>query len=412
MRTSSGRRHPLLLGLVFATAACGVAPPSQPAPSSRVPPTAAPSATESLHASTLPSRLPSPSVSCVASTFSSLTPAQRIGQLFVVGLRKNRLDESERTGIADLHFGSMAFTTQTSIGVDGVRRITDAVQELATPANTGSIRFFIAANQEGGLIQGLSGAGFDRIPSAVDQGSLSAVALRTKAARWGRQLGAAGVNFNFAPVADVVPPGTDAHNAPIGQLQREFGHDPATVTAQVTEFITGMARAGIATSAKHFPGLGRVAGNTDFTSGVVDKVTTRDDPYLAPFAAAVDAHVPFVMVSLATYERIDPDHLAAFSHEVVTGLLRDEMGFRGVVISDAIGGTAAVKDIPPADRAIDFLDAGGDMIISNQVGPASDMARAIAARVRTDSSFSARVDDAVRHILRAKDQAGLLPCSG
>jgi beta-N-acetylhexosaminidase len=349
--------------------------------------------------------------SCVSRTFAALSREQRIGQLFVIGLIKNRLDDTERTAIEGLHFGSMTFTTQTSIGVDAIRRITDAVQSLATPANTGSVGFFIAANQEGGLIQGLSGAGFERIPSALDQGSLSIAELRARAARWGRQLAAAGVNFNFAPVADVVPPGTDASNAPIGQLAREFGHDPATVTAHVQAFIAGMRQAGIATSAKHFPGLGRVKGNTDFTSGVIDTVTTRADPFIEPFAAAIAARVPFVMVSLATYDRIDPDHLAAFSPTVVTDLLRGELGFRGVVISDAIGATAAVKAIPPARRAVDFIAAGGDMIISNQSEPASEMARAIAARSAADSSFRARVDDAVRRVLRAKDTAGLLPCS-
>jgi beta-N-acetylhexosaminidase len=340
-----------------------------------------------------------------------LTVEQRIGQLFVIGLTKDRLDAAERRAIRERHFGSMAFTTQTSIGAVAVHRITDAVQTLATPENTGSVRFFIAANQEGGLIQGLSGPGFDRIPSALLQGSLTAAALRQKAASWGRQLAAAGVNFNFAPVADVVPPGTDARNAPIGRLQREFGHAPETVARHVTAFIVGMRTAGIATSAKHFPGLGRVAGNTDFTSGVVDSITTRDDPFIQPFAAAIKTRVPFVMVSLATYEQIDPTHLAVFSPTVISDILRGDLRFDGVVISDAIGGTAAVSAITPGDRAIDFLLAGGDMIISNQVAPATEMALALTARVTADASFRARVDDAALRVLRAKDATGLLPCS-
>jgi beta-N-acetylhexosaminidase len=234
--------------------------------------------------------------------------------------------------------------------------------------------------------------------------------LRKRAARWGRQLAAAGVNFNFAPVADVVPPGTDASNAPIGMLEREFGHDPETVAAHVKAFIAGMRQAGITTSAKHFPGLGRVAGNTDFTSGVVDTITTRDDPYLEPFRAAIGARVPFVMVSLARYDEIDPDHLAAFSPTIVTALLRDELGFRGVIISDAMG-AKAVGAMPPARRALDFLAAGGDMIISNDSQPARQMALAIAAQAARDAAFGRRVNDAVRRVLRAKDAAGLLPCS-
>ena len=135
----------------------------------------------------------------------------------------------------------------------------------------------------------------------------------------GEGTGQAGVNLDLAPVADVVPPGKDATNAPIGQLKREYGHDPSTAASHVTAFIAGMKQAGVATTAKHFPGLGRVVGNTDFTGDVVDSVTTRNDPYLAPFAAAVGAGVPFVMVSLATYTQIDPDHLAVFSPAVIGG---------------------------------------------------------------------------------------------
>ena len=240
---------------------------------------------------------------------------------------------------------------------------------------------------------------------------MTAATLKKDAARWGRQLGQAGVNLDLAPVADVVPPGTDQSNAPIGRLQREYGHDPATAASHVKAFIAGMTQAGIGTSAKHFPGLGRVVGNTDFTGDVVDEVTERDDPYLQPFATAIAAGVPFVMVSLATYTKIDPDHIAAFSPTVIDGMLRGDLGFDRVVISDALGATA-VQSIPPGTRAIDFLLAGGDMVISNQTAPAIEMAKAVAAQVTTDADFHERVDDAARHVLRAKEAAGLLSCGG
>jgi hypothetical protein len=234
--------------------------------------------------------------------------------------------------LGDVHDADVA-------GATAIRALTRSVQALATRSATARVGFLIAANQEGGKIQGLAGSGFDTIPSALVQGSWSVATLRSRAERWGKELIAAGVDVNFAPVADVVPPGTDADNAPIGQLQREFGHDPTVVSTHVRAFIAGMTAAGVVTTAKHFPGLGRVAGNTDFTGDVVDDVTTPDDPYLAPFRAAVAAHVPFVMVSLATYERIDPDHLAVFSPTIIDGILRKDMGFRGVVTSDALGAT-------------------------------------------------------------------------
>ena len=354
---------------------------------------------------------PTAQASCVDRTLASMSEAQRIGQVFMIGLMKDRLDATERSAVAEFHFGSFAFTTQSKAGVTAIRAITDAVQGLATRKATAGVPFFVAANQEGGLIQGLAGPGFDVIPSALQQGAMSTSTLKKDAARWGRQLGQAGVNLDLAPVADVVPPGADQSNAPIGQLQREYGHDPATAASPVKAFIAGMTQAGIGTSAKHFPGLGRVVGNTDFTGDVVDEVTVRGDSYLQPFAAAVGAGVPFVMVSLATYTKIDPDHLAVFSPTVIGEMLRGDLGFDGVVISDALGATA-VQSIPPGTRAIDFLLAGGDMVISNQTAPAIEMAKAVAAQVRTDAAFRERVDDAARHVLRAKEAAGLLSCGG
>jgi beta-N-acetylhexosaminidase len=399
------------LALLFA--GCATTTPSPATPSAVAVGSATAPATAS--ATPTPSATPSPpatpQVSCVDSTLASMSEPQRIGQVFMIGLVKDRLDAAERAAVADYHVGSFAFTTQSKAGVAATRAITDAVQALATKTATARVRFFVAANQEGGLIQGLAGPGFDVIPTAVKQGAMTVATLKKDAARWGRELAQAGVNLDLAPVADVVPPGTDASNAPIGQLQREYGHDPATAASHVRAFIAGMTGAGIATSAKHFPGLGRVVGNTDFTGDVVDSVTVRGDPYLQPFAAAVRGGVPFVMVSLATYTKIDPDHIAAFSKTVIDGMLRGDLGFDGVVISDALGATA-VESIPPGTRAIDFLDAGGDMIISNQTAPAIEMVKAVTSKAGTDDAFRQRVDDAARHVLEAKEAAGLLSCGG
>jgi beta-N-acetylhexosaminidase len=340
-----------------------------------------------------------------------MTEAQRIGQLFSVGLDHDRLDPASKTAILNSHLGSVWLRTKTSVGVDGVRDLARQVQALATDAATDGVRFFIAANQEGGLVQALSGPGFDTIPSALAQGKLSPAALEERAFRWGSQLRAAGINMDFAPVADVVPPGTDATNAPIGQLQREYGHDPETVAIHVGAFIRAMKDAGIDTTAKHFPGLGRVVGNTDFTSQVVDRVTTTDDPYLHSFATAIDDRVPFVMVSLATYQRIDPDHLAVFSPAVMRTLLRGDLGFRGVIMSDSLS-AQAVSAIPPGRRAIDFIDAGGDLIVVGPIATGVTMAKALVAETDRDPAFRKVVDAAVLRILGAKRAAGLFECAG
>jgi beta-N-acetylhexosaminidase len=238
---------------------------------------------------------------------------------------------------------------------------------------------------------------------------MTVATLEVKAKTWGSQLVKAGVNVDLAPVADVVPPGTDAENAPIGKLEREYGHDPDTAGTHVAAFVAGMRAAGIQATAKHFPGLGRVTANTDFTAAVVDEVTTRDDPYLGSFKKAIAADVPFVMVALATYEQIDPDHLAAFSPRVIGDILRGDLGFKGVVMSDSLTVTA-VKSLDPAVRALLFIGAGGDLIVLNSVSVASQMADALVAEAGQGTPLSTRVDDATMRVLEAKEAAGLLHC--
>jgi beta-N-acetylhexosaminidase len=348
--------------------------------------------------------------SCPARVFAGMSQSQRVGQLFIVGLTGDGLDPGTARAIRAHHFGSVMFTATSTAGVSGIRSATAAVQSLAdTPATAGA-RFFVAANQEGGEIQALQGAGFQRIPPAVAQGLLPPAVLQRAAMTWGSELRAAGVNLDLAPVMDVVPRATAAQNQPIGVLQRELGHDPATVAEHGVAFIRGMSHAGVATTAKHFPGLGRVRGNTDFTAAVADTVTTPDDPYLGPFQQAIDVGVPFVMVALATYARIDAHHLAVFSPIIMRTMLRARMHFRGVIVSDDLAAAAAVASIPPATRAIDFLAAGGDMITSRLVVAAEAMDEAVLARAGDSTSFRSEVNSAVMRVLAAKQAFGLLPC--
>ena len=247
------------------------------------------------------------------------------------------------------------------------------------------------------------------MPSALVQGGWTTSALRTQAEVWGSQLHAAGVNLNLAPVMDTVPAGTAASNAPIGQLDREFGSDPQTNGEHGVAFVSGMGEAGVASVIKHFPGLGRVVGNTDFTSDVVDSVTTSTDPYLQSYREAINAGVPYVMVAEATYTKIDPAHLAVFS-PVIMGLLRNGLGFNGVIVSDDLGDAAAVASIPAGQRALDFINAGGDLITSQSFAPAEEMASTVLATASSDSAFRATVDAAARRVLAAKQVQGLLPC--
>jgi beta-N-acetylhexosaminidase len=340
-----------------------------------------------------------------------MTEAQRVGQLFMIGLANSQLGDAERSAIRTHHFGSVTFVKTSTVGADATRVVTDAVQQQATATATADVGFLVGVNQEGGQIQALRGPGFSAMPTAVEQGTWSVSKLRGEAKAWGGELADAGVNLNFAPVMDVVPAGTESTNQPIGVLEREFGSTATAVASHGVAFLKGMLAAGVDPTAKHFPGLGRVEGNTDFTADVVDDVTTPNDPLLAPFRAAIEAGVPFVMVAEATYTQIDPDHLAVFSPTVIEGMIEGEMGFAGVVVSDEIGDAEAVQSIPAASRGVDFLNAGGDLIVSKTIPPAVTMAGAVLARAKSHTSFGKRVDNAAMHVLEAKDALGLLPCS-
>jgi beta-N-acetylhexosaminidase len=353
---------------------------------------------------------PASAATCADTTLASMTMSQRIGQLFMVGLGDDAFNSTIRTAIDSYHFGSVWFARKTSVGTSALRSVSNAVQAHATQSATHGVRFFIAANQEGGYVQALNGSGFSVMPTALTQGTWSTSTLWSKAGEWGRQLRAAGVNLNFAPVADVVPPGTDSQNAPIGQLKREFGHYVSVVSPHAASFIGGMKQASIFTTAKHFPGLGRVTGNTDYTSNVTDSVTTRHDGYIYPFTHAVAVGVQTVMVSLATYKLIDPSHQAVFSSTIVTGMLRGDLGFQGVIMSDSLS-AAAVQWLTPGARAIRFLSAGGDMIVVGPTSQAITMAKALATQAANYSTFRTRVNSAALSVLRAKQAKGLLSCT-
>jgi beta-N-acetylhexosaminidase len=287
----------------------------------------------------------------------------------------------------------------------------------ATAALTARVRaavagppVLIATDQEGGAVQVLKGPGFSLIPSARSQGRWSPAELRARARTWGGQLRAAGVRVDLAPVADTVPAG--ASNPPIGAFGRQYGSDPATVATHAAAFAAGLADAGVIPTAKHFPGLGRVSENTDVSSGVTDRVTTRTDPYLAPFRAVIRTGHPFVMMSSAVYSRIDPTRPAAFSPTVITGVLRGEFGFDGVVVSDDLGAARQVSAVPTGERAVRFVAAGGDLVLTVSPATVPAMFAALYDRATRDPAFRAAVDRSAERILLAKQRLGLVSPSG
>jgi beta-glucosidase-like glycosyl hydrolase len=338
----------------------------------------------------------------VAAALGHLDRRDEVLQLFVAGVPVDDLARGAplvREGVGGLFLAGRSAASADALA--GTVR-----QWQAAAPGPG---LWVAADQEGGAVQMLTGPGLPRLPSARTQGRLPAGELTRLADELGASLAAAGVNLDLAPVADIVPAGTEAANAPIGAHDRQYGATAAEVVPAVRTVVDGLARHGVTATLKHFPGLGRVRGNTDVAADVRDTVTTADDDQVTAFATLADsaAH-PFVMASTATYTRIDATRPAAFSRAVLTGVLRERHGFDGVLISDDVGNAAAVADIPPGERAVRFIAAGGTLVLTVDPDLVTEMVEAVLHRDRQDPAFRRAVDDAVRTALVAKARAGLL----
>jgi beta-N-acetylhexosaminidase len=405
VRRGRARAVAVLVAGLALVAGCTDEPVSAPSPEPSSP------ATSAVETTPVPSPSPSPTptptasttpTDCLGRTLAAMTTREKAAQLVMTGIRASGMTRTQRRALSGQHPGGILLLGSSGSASD-VRAVVAAARTKAGKPD--GVAPFVAADQEGGKVQRLQGSGFDRIPSAAIQSTWSDAKLTSRATRWGQQLDAVGVNLDLAPVADVVPSSVGDANQPIGALDRGYGSDPVQVGRHVSAFIRGMHAGGVATSIKHFPGLGRVRGNTDFSSGVVDKVTTRHDPLLGSFRAGIGAGTDLVMVATATYTRIDADHRAVFSSTVIGGMLRGDLGFGGVVISDDLGAAAEVASVSPGRRATRFVGAGGDIVITADAGLTATMIDALVARAGTLD-----LDQHVRRVLALKQQRGLLSC--
>ena len=274
----------------------------------------------------------------------------------------------------------------------------------------GTLPLLVAADEEGGAVQTVTGGTVPAFPAALVQGSWSTTTLRRTTTTWATPLRALGVNLDLAPVADTVPASLGTANPPIGRYQREYGTTPTVVGRGVAVVIPAMKTARLGATVKHFPGLGRVHANTDTSTTAVDDTATVTDPYLQPFVAGMHAGATAVMVSSARYPRLDPNNLAMWSSAVVTDLLRGRLGWHGLVLSDDLGSAVAAQGKPVGSRAVAFLGAGGDLVLTVVPSQAATMRNAIAAQAAGRASWRSRLDDAVRHVLAAKIALGLVSC--
>ena len=328
---------------------------------------------------------------------------ERAGQLIMAPMFAGGNPADLSALISTRHVGSVVLIGNWNNGTAAAKTAADALQSYAPSGN----QLIVSTDQEGGQVQHLKGSGFDTMPSAVAQGQMSADTLRSSAKTWGGQLKQAGINVDLAPVLGTVQVKRSS-NAPIGALNRDFGLNSNGNAQHGIAFVEGMRDAGVGATVKHYPGLGAVTGNTDFTTeGILDTTTTLDDEEIGAFNTTIKQAKPaMVMMSLATYQRIDSSAPAAFSSKIIDGTLRGSVGYDGVVISDSLS-AAAVSGIATKDLGVRLVDAGGDLACIGDTSYVTPILDGIIARAQSDPAFAKKVTASATRVMTLKYQMGL-----
>lgn len=328
---------------------------------------------------------------------------ERAGQLIMAPMFAGGNPADLSALISTRHVGSVVLIGNWNNGTAAAKTAADALQSYAPSGN----QLIVSTDQEGGQVQHLKGSGFDTMPSAVAQGQMSADTLRSSAKTWGGQLKQAGINVDLAPVLGTVQVKRSS-NAPIGALNRDFGLDSNGNAQHGIAFVEGMRDAGVGATVKHYPGLGAVTGNTDFTTeGILDTTTTLDGEQIGAFNTTIKQAKPaMVMMSLATYQRIDSSAPAAFSSKIIDDTLRGSVGYDGVVISDSLS-AAAVSGIATKDLGVRLVDAGGDLACIGDTSYVTPILDGIIARAQSDPAFAKKVTASATRVMTLKYQMGL-----
>jgi beta-N-acetylhexosaminidase len=377
----------------FVLAACGISRSPQASPSASPQP-------------------PSPTSSPTAAPTSTPGPSlrDRIGQMLLVGFRGLTVDQASEIA-ADIEGrnlgGILLFDTDQPThskvrNVQSPGQLTALVAGLQALAQT---PLLVAIDEEGGLVARLDQRhGFPPTTSAADLGARADVAFTEQAGKTiAETLHAVGVNLNLAPVVDV---NVNPTNPIIGSLGRSFSSDPAVVTAQAEAFVKGHRGVGVKTTLKHFPGHGSSTGDTHL--GVVDVTNTWSEMELEPFASLIrDGLADAVLTAHVFNAKLDPDHPATLSEPTIGGILRRQLGWDGLVLSDDMQMGAIRKAYGYSDALRLAILAGVDVLTIAQqqvyeagiVGHTIDL---IEGLVLDGSITEARIDQSFARIQATK----------
>ena len=349
------------------------------------------------------SRASKPDQGWVEQTLASMTLDEKVGQLIipaVVGMFMSQDSETFqqiRRDITEFHVGGYHMLGEVNNLHEpaGVALLINHLQELA------KVPLWITADFEGGV--GLRYIGATRLPRAMAMGATGNPEMAYQAARiTAEEARALGVQVNFYPVADV---NNNARN-PIINI-RSFGGDPTQVGLMARAYIRGSQEHGVMATAKHFPGHGDTSTDSHLELPVVDVDRARlDSVELPPFRAAIEEGVGGVMSAHIALPQIEPERLpATLSPKMLTGVLRGELKFNGVIFTDALNMRGIAANYPEGDAAVRAIKAGADVLL---YPPSVEQAfAAVKHAVAAGEIKESRIDESVRRILSAKAKLGL-----
>lgn len=311
----------------------------------------------------------------------------------LVWLRLNGAEvDDEAAALLENGVSGVVLFTANITGVDQLRRLTAELHARSR----GALR--IAIDHEGGHVARI-GAPLARFPSAMaiaaggSEPLAHAVALAA-----GEELAAVGIDVNLAPVLDVA---LDPRNASVGV--RSFGSSPDLVARFGAATVRGYRKAGIAATAKHFPGHGRTPIDSHFAlptvTGGLDELRRSDLP---PFRAAIEAGVDVVMASHVAFEGVTDGLPSTLSAPVMRALLRDELGFKGLTVTDAMSMRALAEGHPIPAACVRAVSAGADIVMPLE--RQRETVSALAKAITVGALPAARVEDALRRQLELDDR--------
>ena len=320
-----------------------------------------------------------------------------VGQMFVVSLGGTEPDYYIEKMVRKRNLGGVILFGHNMRSEEQVRNLTASLQRMSMRTEP-AVPLFVAVDQEGGDIAAAPWVAPQ--PSASEIGSRGDPAeARAVSEEIGEELLRAGVNTNFAPVVDT------GFGAAIGN--RSYGEDPGLVSRMGAASVEGFEAAGIASAAKHFPNHGPAVADSHRELPVVDHDAQTIESFdLPPFRAAVEAGVPMVMAGHLLYPAVDAERPASLSPRWV-GVLREDLGFDGVVVTDDLAMAGASGRGTPERTAVEAVKAGADLlVVSSPPQQQADAYDAVVAAVEAGEIPETRVRNAVRRLLEVKETYG------